>query len=147
MAKDLILSPKQAKPAYSGPMYGPETPDFVYKISYGTLRCGNGDLVSGQLYSGHGKSKNDPSAVQKVGEGPLPPGDYRIGRPRQSIALGPFVLDLVQLTGPSYGRALFRIHGDSKTHNASHGCIVAPRSIRELIDRECSSSRILRVTP
>jgi hypothetical protein len=31
------------------------------------------------------------------------------------------------------GRSLFRIHGDNAQNDASHGCVILPRNIRELI--------------
>ena len=33
----------------------------------------------------------------------------------------------------TFGRALFRIHGDNNSHNASEGCIILGPAIRQMI--------------
>jgi hypothetical protein len=44
-----------------------------------------------------------------------------------------------------FGRSLFRIHGDNSAHNASHGCIILSRKLRDQI--AASQDRLLDVTP
>lgn len=86
-------------------------------------------------YSGHGVHKNCPEDECIRHLGPIPRGKYRIGPRRDDPGgLGPVVMNLDPLPGTNtFGRSLFRIHGDNKEHNASHGCIILPRAIREMI--------------
>ena len=85
-------------------------------------------------YSGLGVGKNNPDEQKVHDVGPLPRGGWRIGPPCDK--LGGFALTLVPLYGtPTFGRSGFLIHGDSIEHPgaASHGCLIFPRAIRELI--------------
>lgn len=118
---------------------------ITFNRAKGTLTFSSGLVLAG-IWSGHGDAANDPSREREKGIGPLPAGDYEIGAPRDGGHLGPFVMDLKQISGDSYGRDLFRIHGDTvddENHEASDGCIIAPRSVRTRIDREVE--RIIRV--
>lgn len=106
---------------------------WEYHIKTGTLKH-NGEFV-GTGYSGlAGKWRNNPRYVKEVGKGPIPPGIYAIGAARNSPTLGPCVLNLdpVEETD-TYGRSLFRIHGDNARHNASHGCVILGPLIRHAI--------------
>lgn len=104
----------------------------------------NGKPRPEPVYSGYGEHRNDPSLCNVPNVGPIPPGKYRIGKAYQHEHLGPVVMNLDPLPGTNtFGRSLFRIHGDNKEHNASHGCIIAPRSLREAIN--ASQDRILEV--
>jgi len=49
--------------------------------------------------------------------------------------LGPLAMPLEQISGESFGRDDFLIHGDSTARNrtASTGCIVLPMEVRRLI--------------
>lgn len=114
----------------------------------GTLAFNAGDPFVTGVWSGHNGAANDVSRERERGIGPLPAGLYRIGAPRESTRLGPFVMDLEQIEGESYERSLFRIHGDTRNdhdHSASDGCVIAPRWVREKIDRDCGNPRLLRV--
>ena len=124
---------------------------WTYSQSTGKL-FHNGSFVSGG-YSGKGRGKNNPSLQGVVGTGPLPRGHWRITEVYNSKRVGPFALVLhANDTTPSNdthdetGRGAFRIHGDSVKHpgNASNGCIILPRVIREEIWR--SGDRDLIVT-
>lgn len=95
----------------------------------------DGDLV-GVGYSGHGEGKNDPAMQSIPNVGPLPCGQYRIGIPYNSESHGPYVLSLTASPeNRMFGRAGFLIHGDSilRPGEASHGCIILLRSVREAI--------------
>lgn len=117
---------------------------WAYKISPPAM-SENGKLRREPVYSGFGGHKNDPAACNVPNVGPIPPGKYRIGKAYQHEHLGPVVMNLDPLPGTdTFGRSLFRIHGDNKEHNASHGCIIAPRSLREAIN--ASQDRVLEVT-
>lgn len=157
MGKDSIYKPEmQILPPIGGLFVqlmppitpGPNAvPDFTYYIAQGKLVDKRAMTLATDLYAGGGPWKNDPAAVARQGEGPLPPGHYRIGYPRHSAHLGPYVLDLIQLTGETFNRSLFRIHGDNRTHDASRGCIIAPHWVRERVNQDCGSERLLLVVP
>jgi len=94
-----------------------------------------GKLVS-KGYSGWDRGKNNPAMQAAVGVGPIPAGIWRIVRRYDSANVGPAALELTPLQGtPTFGRSAFRIHGDSlrAPGTASHGCIILPRTIRDLI--------------
>lgn len=87
-------------------------------------------------YSGADSGKNNPSAQTTRRVGPIPVGAYRIAPPIDHPELGPVSLRLEPLGDTkSWGRSGFLIHGDSRTRpgDASHGCIVLPRPVRERI--------------
>jgi hypothetical protein len=105
------------------------------------------DQISGKLsrngvlvcvgYSGHGEGKNNPLMQNLPRVGPIPRGMYLIAHARDSEMHGPFVLPILPVAGTqTFGRSGFLIHGDSKEHlgEASLGCIIAPRPVREAID-------------
>lgn len=107
-----------------------------YQISTGELTR-DGEFV-GTGYSGSGYTaadgRNNPAMVHIHGKGPIPPGLYQIEKPRDSETLGPCVMNLTPMPGTNdFGRSLFRIHGNNKANNASHGCIILGPSIRHLI--------------
>ena len=88
----------------------------------------------GTGYSGNLTNKNNPDRQQVKGMGPLPRGTYRIGGYTNSK--GPWTIILTQTSGETFGRSLFRIHGDKRKGIqgfASQGCIVISPSIRILI--------------
>lgn len=111
---------------------------FGYTITTGSFkRDGN---PWGVGYSGAGLNeadgRNNPSMVNIPNVGPLPPGDYRVMPSRNSKTLGPLVFDLVPLPGTNtFDRSLFRIHGNSKDNNASHGCIILDHNLRLELDK------------
>jgi hypothetical protein len=79
----------------------------------------------------HGYCNPDMQARHNIG--PLPQGLYHIERwEDQHPGLGPIVAILAQVSGESYGRSGFRIHGASSNDplNSSEGCIVLPRDAR-----------------
>jgi len=83
-------------------------------------------------YSGHAGCRNNPECVEERGEGPIPPGDYIAWYRPSHPGLGPDVFYLEPCQPLPNGRSGFFIHGDSHDHpgDASHGCIVLPRSSR-----------------
>lgn len=87
----------------------------------------------GSCYSGTGKGRNNPAMEDVQSVGPIPRGKYSVGHVRDGGALGPLVFDLLPVGHTAHGRTLFRIHGDNKTHDASHGCIIAGRAVRQYI--------------
>jgi Protein of unknown function (DUF2778) len=85
-------------------------------------------------YSGTGPGRNNPLFESKQGVGPIPKGRYNIGSPRDSVTLGPLVMDLTPHSDTNtFGRSLFRIHGNNSIDDASHGCIILGPAIRQQI--------------
>jgi len=96
-------------------------------------------------YSGFGDCKNSPPCETIVDRGPIPRGLWVIGEPYNSKNTGPFCLPLVPSGHNAHTRTSFLIHGDSIAHpgQASHGCIILQRHIRQLI--HASTDKILQV--
>jgi hypothetical protein len=89
-------------------------------------------------YSGHGDGLNNPSMDAIHDVGPIPVGSWLIGKPFDAPDTGPFSIPLSPCEGTqAWGRSGFRIHGDEIAEAgkelASHGCIILPRGVRELI--------------
>lgn len=92
--------------------------------------------LAGTGYSGHGPGLNNPGAQELRGLGPIPKGRYTVSAPYDHPMLGPVVMRLDAQEGvETFGRSLFRIHGDNPrmNHTASDGCVILSRSLRELI--------------
>jgi hypothetical protein len=88
-------------------------------------------------YSGNTTGLNNHAKQEKIGIGPLPRGEYTIGRAHRPIDhLGPIALPLYpKPTNDMHGRSGFFIHGDnpSMNHTASNGCIILAREFRNAI--------------
>ena len=107
---------------------------FVYEQLTGKLFRDGRWLATG--YSGHGNGKNNPRLQSVHDVGPIPCGFYTIGYVGNTPTHGPFVLSLTpEKENEMFGRSGFLIHGDSIEHpgEASEGCIIMPRPIRELV--------------
>lgn len=118
---------------------------------------GSGILQSPELlyvtagYSGHGEGLNNPDAQDIHDIGPVPRGDWIIGKGWRHPLLGPVAMPLRWVRGPCgepvvpNGRFGFYIHGDNSKgdRSASNGCIVLDHPWRVLID--ASTDRALRV--
>lgn len=115
---------------------------WTYQQSTGALSRAGKTIAHG--YSGLDLGKNNPAMQAARGIGPIPAGRWIIaGAPYHSASTGPYTLALQPAPGTdALGRSAFRIHGDSIAHpgEASHGCIILPRNVREQIwasgDRE-----------
>lgn len=108
---------------------------WKYQISTGELTDPQGHFA-GTGYSGKaGKWRNNPDCEADAAEGPIPEGIWHIGVAHPSPNTGPITMNLVPAMAAMdlHGRSLFRIHGDNKTHDASHGCIIFGPSIRRII--------------
>jgi hypothetical protein len=105
---------------------------WTWKITSGTLF--NLNLIPvGHGYSGHGEGLNNPAMCNVSNVGPIPPGTYMIGQPRNDDQVGVFAMPLTpDVSNQMFGRSAFYIHGDnpSLNHTASDGCIILPRPIR-----------------
>jgi hypothetical protein len=115
-----------------------------FQVSTGALSI-NGEYI-GNGYSGAPGHVDAGADETLVGEGPIPTGSWGIGQPIDSAATGPFSLPLTPgAETNTFGRSGFLIHGDNPqgNHSASHGCIVAARTLREQIDAD--PDRLLNV--
>ena len=94
----------------------------------------NGKFIA-RGYSGANIGKNNPDLESKVATGPIPRGVWKIHAPRNSANVGPFAMPLTPVGHKAHGRSAFMIHGDSakKPGQASKGCIILPRNVREMI--------------
>lgn len=107
---------------------------WTFRQSTGELF--HNDAFSAVAYSGHGIGRDNCDMQNIPNVGPLPKGYYDISAPHDSATHGPYVLRLEPYpTNDMFGRSGFLIHGDAiaDAGNASHGCIVAARVIRQRI--------------
>jgi hypothetical protein len=123
--------------------------EWLYEIKTGRiLQLNEDDTVAplGVGWAGQGKGKNNPAMVGVHNIGPLPPGRYMIGDPRDHPHLGKFAMPLVpDPANDMLGRSGFYIHGASfkNPETSSQGCIIQMRPVREKI--HASGCRNLRV--
>jgi hypothetical protein len=117
---------------------------WTYSQSTGRLTDKDGKLAA-VGYSGRaGSARNNPNSQALHNVGPIPRGHYSIGQAHQSEHTGPLTMDLKPSRETNtFGRSLFRIHGDNMIHDASEGCIIMPRNVRE--DLATSSDKLLEV--
>jgi hypothetical protein len=97
----------------------------------------NGQQI-GTGYSGFDNGKNNPSMQAVPDVGPIPQGDWTIvGPPVNTAEHGPYVLTLQPASSSTntFGRSGFLMHGDAIDNpgNASKGCIIMPRAVREQV--------------
>lgn len=125
---------------------------WTYYIREGEL-WQNGHCVARRLYSGSddgdglvepGEGMNDPSLVGERNVGPLPPGRYTIGPAFNHPQTGPVSMRLFPSADTDMlGRDGFLIHGGNLAGGASHGCIVAPATVRAIL--ATTTDRVLTV--
>jgi hypothetical protein len=116
---------------------------WIYNQTTGAIT--HNGLPVGTGYSGFRNGRNNPNLENAEGLGPIPRGRYTIGPPHHSGA-GEYVMNLIPVGHNAYGRTLLRIHGERREGppgNASTGCIVLPRNVRERIFR--SGDHVLEV--
>lgn len=118
---------------------------WTYSQSTGELRFQ--DRVVARGYSGQGhtlaEGRNNPDMQTVTAKGPIPRGRWSIGRAYQHTNLGPVCMNLDPVGHDACGRSLFRIHGNNRADDASHGCIILDRPTRTLI--ATSADRTLEV--
>lgn len=106
---------------------------FYHQIS-GELLWDKQPLGTG--YSGYGTGKNEPTFENVPNVGPIPLGLYTVSLPYDDKEKGPITFRLTPAEETNtYNRSDFLIHGDSFAHPgmSSHGCIVAPHAVRQMI--------------
>lgn len=107
---------------------------WTYDQSSGRLTHNGKFIATG--YSGANIGRNNPDLEHKVATGPIPRGRWKIsGPPYNSANVGPYAIRLSPVGHSAHGRSAFLIHGDSakRPGQASKGCIILPRNVRELI--------------
>ena len=105
---------------------------WQYQQSTGTLS--QDGVVQGIGYSGCGEGRNAPGMQAVPNVGPIPQGQYTIGQAYNDPNLGPCVMHLDPTPDTNtFGRSLFRMHGNNINNDASHGCIIMPPSVRQLV--------------
>ncbi len=108
---------------------------MVWKYEQSTGRLYLNGVLKGTGYSGSLTNKNNPDREHVKGMGPLPRGMYRIGSVTRSK--GPWTIELHQVSGNTFGRDLFRIHGEKRQPKipgfASEGCIIMGPDVRILV--------------
>jgi len=78
---------------------------------------------------------NNPDAQNLHCIGPLPQGLYKIGEWGVHPELGAHSAPLTQVSGETYGRSGFYIHGPgADPANSSEGCIVIPHDPRLAVE-------------
>ena len=109
---------------------------WVYEIPTGKLFDKTG-VLKGQGYSGNGADLDNPAAENVIGHGPIPEGEWQIGKFESYPHLGELAAPLTPMLGNDMdGReGGFFMHGDNAKMNftASDGCIVLSRPLREAI--------------
>jgi hypothetical protein len=105
----------------------------LFQQSTGIWTASDGKVTQG--YAGLGAGKNNPAMQDRKGIGPLPRGKYTGTELRDpDPVVGAYAIALTpDPSNNMYGRNSFFLHGDSVEHpgEASHGCIVMPREVRE----------------
>lgn len=104
---------------------------WTYKQLTGELFHDGQYIATG--YSGNGDGLNNPSMQNVPNVGPVPTGNYTIGKDFTHKDKGPVCLRLTPRSdNVMNGRDGFLIHGDNKAMNqtASQGCIILPRVTR-----------------
>ncbi len=102
---------------------------WTYEVTTGRLY--QGGLIVAEGYSGRaGKWRNNPAWEAAVASGPIPAGRYKLGRYYTSKKVGPYAIPLLPVDHNARGRSALLVHGDSRTRDASRGCVILPRDVR-----------------
>lgn len=105
---------------------------WTYNQQTGALSHDDSPISIG--YSGTGAGRNNPHFQNVQNVGPIPQGDYSIGDSYDDPHLGPCVMHLDPLPDTNtFGRSLFRIHGNDAQNDASHGCVILGPDVRHAI--------------
>ena len=131
--------------------------NLTFQISTGTITDDDGKIITTQAFAGnnsrpgvnpdHIPGRNNPAYCPVHCIGPLPPGVYQFGIWGPHPGLGPDVASLTQVSGETFGRDGFYMHGMSADDplNSSEGCVCVPREPRLAI--EAMNPDTLTVTP
>lgn len=120
--------------------------NLTYIISTGQIFGPRGLIGVG--YSGkRGPSRNNPDACWRVGEGPCPPGRYRMISGQYSKKFAKPYFALVPVGHKALGRGALMIHGDNWIGDASTGCIVFDRPTRRAIEAVAATYLVVVARP
>lgn len=115
---------------------------WQYDVVVGNFYDPSGHLV-GRGYSGRATGRNNVLYEHCRGYGPIPRGLWFMGRGIDHPRLGPQAIPLLPRGHTAFGRSEFFIHGDKIGGNASRGCIILDRHLRDTLAR--SDNRMLKV--
>ncbi len=115
-----------------------------------TFEQSNGNLwhdgaLLGTGYAGAPAGKNNPAMQGVRGVGPLPVGDYTIGKPTnvthcgvEAFPLIPNAVTRAFITSLGRDPDAFFLHGDDIAHPGcgSEGCIVQARPVRDQVNKD-----------
>lgn len=92
------------------------------------------------------EGKNNPEMQNVPSIGPLPEGWYDLGEPVEHSHLGAYAIPLIpDPSNEMYGRGSFYLHGDTTpSGNASEGCIIMPRLVRQAIKASGERLQVVR---
>jgi hypothetical protein len=105
-------------------------------------------VIAGSCYSGTGAGRNNPDMNGEPGEGPTPRGWWGIGTPhdtrlgRPSFRLSPDPDNSVFQTQRQ--PQSFLIHADNATNDASEGCTVCEKRIRDILAKYPGSRLVVQ---
>lgn len=114
---------------------------WEYAQATGELRRDGKKVATG--YSGRGVGRNSPGMEKTANVGPIPRGKYTISAPFRSLKTGPVVMNLTPVGHLAHGRSAFQIHGNNRDNDASHGCIILGRPVREQIAKSKDNTLIV----
>ena len=136
----------QAAPAQAAPQANNQQ-TCTYHQGTGNLTCTNAQgqqTVNHDGYAGRGDGRNNPDMQNVANTGPVPRGNYTIGPSIRHNTAGPATHRLTPDAGNNMeNRAGFLIHGDNATNDASEGCIIMPRTVRDSL-REGDRLEVVR---
>jgi len=105
---------------------------WIYKQSTGETTHNN--TPAGVGYAGRGEGRNNPAMQDKHDIGPCPRGIYDVENAEDDPKMGPLTMRLTpDKFNEMHGRAGMAIHGNNAVNDASHGCIILPRAVRQMI--------------
>lgn len=110
------------------------------------LNCKMQNVGSLGGYAGRGEGRNSHAHQHVKNIGPIPCGEYTIGKAIDHLKLGPVALPLIPSRfNEMHGRGDFYVHGNNAQNDASEGCIIQDRTVRLMLSQ--SEDRRLVVIP
>lgn len=108
---------------------------YQQRNAHGDGELDHDGVFEATSYSGTGAGRNNPDMEAVPNVGPIPRGLYHIGPATDDHpSLGPRVMALTPVGHNAHNRTAFFAHGDSANHDASHGCIILGRTMRDAMD-------------
>lgn len=123
--------------------------NWIFEQSTGKLYNPAGEVVETGYSGGNcGKNpegKNNPDMQNVHCIGPIPVGIYTRGTVVMESHLGPFAIPLIpNADNEMFGRSDLYMHGDTTpSGNASEGCIIMSRAVRELFYKDTNDLQVV----